>query len=469
MNKKNIILLIFSFLLFTVFACESPTDSTVTTALIDPTPGSTGPFTITYNSQLPEIMDKGRSRPFTANTDKKVVWKVEGSSEGSGTVISQNGELFIGEKEANITLTVSATAVDNPDDRNTIEVKVRGWKDISGNLEGKIINGGIGQDNAIGVLAYGVIDGHGRWVLAGADLGSSPGTIYPAIFYSDDNGETWNEARYTNAAHRPGAENSVVSILYDGPEDDKKFVMGTYCADVLWSYDGITWTMSGNIVRQTFPFSDAINPVVYGEVDKDGVSTGMYIAVGLSAEYAWTTDKSWKTNRPIWTKEIIKTNMTLRGEQVVTSTMQIRQFRYGTGVVNGNRVGMFFAQKIALLRPPQSKYQETDRFLYSTDGISWELLATEIIEDGPSWKSPVDEERLAALDFQSAPFPAGNGHIGQLRVTVDTKGDTLFAGDDAYSKQVDLAVVGGDYIMAVGSARRLAIAHKGAYTYTVTE
>jgi hypothetical protein len=351
-----------------------------------------------------------------------------------------------------------------------------GWKDLSGSLEGLISDGSnIAGNKAINVLSYGVVDGRGRWVLAGADpysRYSSSGTVYPVIFYSDDNGETWKEARFANPASRLGVDNFVVSITYDGPEGDKKFVLGTYFADVLWSYDGITWTMNSNVLSKPFPRAVSIRNVAYGgDVAVDGGSTGMYIANGGGeGEYAYaSTPRDWKTAMS-WKKVFMLDNMTINGKLVERprSFQRGMNVSYGTGKIDGVPTGMFFAQWLAARPPGSGAEQEENLNLYSVDGLHWEVLVAKTVEQESLftsysgtyyyWQMPVDEERLEALDFQ----PTLTGQ----NVSVDTKGEALFAGDDLSSKTVRFAVVGGDYIMAVGQGRRLAIAHKGEYTVT---
>jgi hypothetical protein len=445
--------------------CENPSGGTVTTALIDQT-GSTGSLSITYNSQLSEFMEKGKFRNFKIATGKKVDWKVEGGT-GSGTAIDQNGRLFIGEDETSITLTVRATAVDNPEEWGEREIKVRGWHEITENLKA------IFED--IGCIAY----NGSRWVAGGDDPASTPGWIIPAIAYSDDNGETWTKTEnFTKFAGEYWftAEEAVCSLIYDGPEGDKKFLLGTYCANVFWSYDGITWTKDVNVFNSNWPFARMVGELVYGEVDVNGVPTGMYIATSTTDENAYTTDtRDWAVGGKRWkTAPRMMQNLTWKGTPVDPPPYgRVMDIQYGTGMVDGIRRGIFFAQRIAVIRTnPSSPFpQETDMYLYSTDGFSWEALATKIDVSTNDrfngyWFSPVDKAGLATLAFQPAPPAGGSAWIYEFRPQIDTKGETLFAGNDAYSKEVKFALTGGGYIMAAGQGNRLAIAHEGAYTVT---
>jgi hypothetical protein len=374
----------------------------------------------------------------------------------------------VGENEASITLTVRATAVDNPEEWGEREIKVRGWHELSGNLEGIISLRGI---NA---LAYGTVNGGGRWVVAGEHPDSTGNTRISVIAYSDDNGTTWKKTNeFTNAG---GFDEQEVpaSLIYDGPEGGKKFVLGTSSAGIYWSDDGITWTKNANVFNHAYPRGSRVLNVVYGEVVVDGVPTGMYIATWHNGEYASSNPMNWAAGSQNWEKASMMENMTKSGEPVDLPERLVKamDIRYGTGIINGDRTGMFFAQWIAPRPPGSGSEEEEDMYLYSTDGFHWEALATEIkpelINHRDYWESPVDKTAIAALNFKPSSPAGGHNGVYSLTVAIDTNGETLFAGDDAYGydKKVAFAVVGGGYIMAVGEGRRLAIAHEGAYTIT---
>jgi hypothetical protein len=367
----------------------------------------------------------------------------------------------VGENEASITLTVRATAVDNPEEWGEREIKVRGWHELSENLKDIF--------EYVVCMAY----NGSRWVAGGDDPASTPGWRIPAIAYSDDNGETWTKTE--DFTKFPGeyeftAKEAVCSLIYDGPEGDKKFLMGTYCANVFWSYDGITWTKDVNIFNDSYPFADKVSLIVYGEAG--GVPR--YMAPSINDEYAYTTDtRDWKVSGKRWqTVPHMMKNITWKGTLLDPPPYsRAVDIQYGTGMVDGSRRGMFFARWIAVIRTnPSSPFpQETDMYLYSTDGFSWEALATKIDVSTDDlfngyWFSPVDEAGLAALAFQPAPPAGGSAKIYKYIPKIDTKGETLFAGNDEYSKEVRFAITGGGYIIAAGEGRRVAIAHEGAYT-----
>jgi hypothetical protein len=406
------------------------------------------------------FMDKGGTRTFSVRPRQEVTWTVEGGSEGGGTGINGNGKLSIGANEANITLIVRAETAAGA--WGTAEVKVRGWQELTQNLTEIIGDTSSILGGSICAMAYGVVDdiggSHGRWV-----AGAMHSAGVPVIAYSDDNGETWTEVHnFTKFAgeYQFTSGEQIRSLIYDGPEGDKKFLLGASGGNIYWSYDGITWTKDVNVFNFPFSRNQSLSVLAYGEVDVDGVPTGMYIAPGITEEYVYTTDTRWAVGGKRWNVVPMLKSMTLRGEPAVTTSTAMHNIHYGTGMVGGSRRGMFFARRIAVIRPPHNAAnQETDMYLYSTDGISWELLATEIIDIGGSWKSPVDEARLAALAFQPAPPAGGYARVYDYIPHIDTKGETPFA-------EVEFAITGGGYIMASDGGLRLAMAHEGAYAVT---
>jgi hypothetical protein len=239
MNKKNVLTAL-CVLLFVVSACENPTSGTVNTAL--DRNGNTGSLSITYNSQqLSEFMDKGRLRNFKIAPGKKVVLTVTGNSAGSGTTIDQNGGLFIGKDETSITLTVRAEAADG--EWGTAPVKVRGWQEITQNLA--VIFSDINY-RGVTAAAYGTTDGsRGRWVAAGNTVVDS---VLFSLAWSDDEGQTWTEVVNRDYSFGTGSagssapyllpEETVSYMIYDGPANDKKYVICTGFGNVFWSRDG---------------------------------------------------------------------------------------------------------------------------------------------------------------------------------------------------------------------------------------
>jgi hypothetical protein len=489
MKNKKTVFSALCLLLFTVSACENPTANPADTV---PKTSSTGTFRITYSNQLSEFMDKGSSRIFTADTDKKVGWTVTGNTKGSATAISSTGRLTVGANETSITLTVRAEVVGNPAEWGEYKVKVRGWHEITGRLEG-VIQG----SNAL-AYAEGVGSGRGRWVMAGWGTNSVPGDMYPVTCYSDDDGKTWvQDMRFRRTDKSQGSSIEFLtgyypelalarSFIYDGPAGDKKFVMGTSRGNIFWSRDGITWTKvwSGYVIPSesgghSDPTGLNLDNVVYGVVDTGAGIEGRYLVTGLPyGSYAWSRDAE------TWTQAerqyAYKRSNTITLSQAMPIRWRTIRLRYGTGKVGGVPTNMFFAHWTAPRPPGMGVPQEVDLNLYSTDSINWTTLADAnpeeiwyFNEDHSIWYwmgrdanmaldssvLAMDRDALAALDFQSRP-------LSGYRVMVDTKGETLFAGDDEYSKQVNFAVVGGGYIMAVGEGRRLAIAHEGAYTVT---
>jgi hypothetical protein len=402
-------------------------------------------FTGAVTSKVTGFMSKGKSRQFRVNPGEAVRWEVQGGSEGGGTTISDSGSLSVGANEANITLTVKAISNESDEVLGTATVKVRGWHEITENLSGLIWNESNKADISLGIsaAAYGIVNdvggSHGRWVVAGTSSSTiSMQTLIPVIVYSDNDGETWAEGmNFANVA-KPGMgkalleEEVVKSLIYDGPEGDKKFIMGTYCGNIFWSYDGINWTKVWNVFNLVYggnrldPLGIPLYFIIYGTVNVNGVPTDRYIATGPSGMFAYSSDgKVWEKSDTL----------------MLHNNFSISLIQYGTG--NGN-TKMFYAEYIA--PPPGSgAVQEDDVFLYSIDGANWTSLT---------------EGELTALNFQAAP-PAG-AYQG-VTLSIDTKGEAVFAGDDNFTKKVNFVAAGNGYIMAVGNGRRAAIAHQGAY------
>jgi hypothetical protein len=203
---------------------------------LDP-PVPPGSLDITFEGT--GIMDKGDTRQFSAN--RAVTWTVEGGSAEGGTGITAGGLLTVGADEANITLTVKAVS----GEYNAAEtVKVKGWKTITSGIAGTI---------------KGITYGAGKWVAAG---GTSE------IAYSTD-GESW-----TGAANLSPSDVAINAVVYDGPENNKKFIaLGG--SVIYYSTDGIDWT---GVTITTDDAKFMFNGAAYGN--------GIFIAVGRSTTTA---------------------------------------------------------------------------------------------------------------------------------------------------------------------------------------
>jgi hypothetical protein len=502
MKNKKTVLSALCLLLLTVSACENPTGGTDNTNL-----GKTGGTgTLSVTSRISGFMDKGGyTRTFSVSPKQAVTWTVEGTSEKSKTAIGQDGKLSIGANEASITLTVKATAVDNPAEWGTAEVKVRGWIDLSAGLEGKVFD--VANYTAgIYALAYaeGLGTGKGRWVMSGAGINSKKGDTYPVTLYSDDNGETWvQDTRFLRGPQSQGESigfltgyypEIAASFIYDGPAGDKKFVMGTARGNIFWSRDGITWTkVWSNYVMppessggHSDPPGFSLSTLVYGEVDTGEVTEGRYLV-----SFPVTARNAWSKDAETWTEAERKYPYLRTDTKTFNQAMPARDYRphlrYGTGMVNGVRKGVFLA-RVDMSGLPGTGVGVTgalvDLNLYTADGINWTTLADRdpdtiwwrndpydywwwlgrnpVTNEPDASVTAMDREALAALDFRPAPLTGGNRSTIVLPLQIDTKGDLAFP--------AHFFVTGGDYVMAVGeNARKLAIAHRGAYAESYPE
>ncbi|MDR1257608.1 MAG: hypothetical protein LBJ86_07670 [Spirochaetaceae bacterium] len=231
------------------------------------------------------IMSKGGTRQFTANRTA-VTWTVEGGSKGGGSAISETGLLTVGDDEANITLTVKAVS---GEDTTAKTVKVKGWKDITANLA-KIIDGNInsmGQGKYMGIEAAAY--GNGTWVVAGY---SAANWYYGAVAWSKDEGETW-----TKVALPLVYNESINTIIYDGPEGGKQFIIGgnrnNTTGAVYRSTDGVNWTRVSNVMPAVVGnVRGPVNQLVYGEVEGGGI----YIATNGTNVFAYSSDGITWTN-----------------------------------------------------------------------------------------------------------------------------------------------------------------------------
>ncbi|MDR1257603.1 MAG: hypothetical protein LBJ86_07645 [Spirochaetaceae bacterium] len=214
---------------------------------LDP-PVPPGSLDITFEGT--GIMDKGDTRQFTAN--RAVTWTVEGGSEKGGTSITAGGLLTVGADEANITLTVKAAS---GGDTATETVKVKGWKTITSGTEI------FGTNQPINGITYGA----GKWVAVGGKPSTSQVDGTPKIAYSTD-GESW-----TAVTNLSPSKESINAVVYDGPENGKKFIALADKGIIYYSTDGIDWT---GVTVTTGDDKFVFNGAAYGN--------GTFIAVGWS-------------------------------------------------------------------------------------------------------------------------------------------------------------------------------------------
>jgi hypothetical protein len=462
-------------ILFVLTACEQAQNGMGTGVLDGANTGTeTKLFTITGSSTGP--LKRGSSRQFVVNPKYDVTWTVEGADPNGGTVITltetKRGSLKVGKDETNRTLTVKAASVENPEAFNTITVAVDGipavWTELTAGLKGYITYRTnnwywftVGVDDVslgINVLAYGegVGPGKGRWVLGGGsdfrnglDDSGNGYHFWPVMVYSDDDGDTWTEI-HTNPALL--YQENTICLIYDGPPDDKKFVLGTGRGNVFWSYDGITWKKVTDIFPSFTPANGLkyVYQVLYGDIDANG-GRGRYIAVGTRGRFTWSDDggKTWGPH------------YTTADERYVYESPLPGVFpgadgvfvRYGTGIINGsgNRVKMFF------MEGTNHKIEGNAIHSYSLDGIDWVIL---------------DEDKVAAVDFKPTATPGGaNRGISWLDqadtsailfateeiepYTVWGEPDTLVE-HEGVNKHVNFVAYGNGKYLAVGLGRRLA-------------
>jgi uncharacterized repeat protein (TIGR02543 family) len=426
-------------------------------------------FTITGAGSAP--LKRDSTRQFTVNPKYAVTWTVEGNTD-SGTAVTAlsdtNGRLKVGANETSKTLIVKAASVENPQTFSTIAVTVADplqppvvWTELTDGLKGLISNrasgwktfyvGGGGSSFGIKVLAY----GNGRWVAGGgSDRDSDPEggngkQNYPVMAYSEDDGDTWTEI---HTSPELTYQELPQSLIYDGPADDKKFILSTERGSVFWSVDGIQWTRVSQVLPGYAPVNsiDYLRQVVYGDIDRADGGRGVYLVRGERGRYTWSHDGG-KT----WVKHYADTDW----KYVYTSEVDIYPgcdsmlIRYGTGINNGKRVNMFFGTGQNYVQP--GSYTEAVN-VYSLDGIDWAAL---------------EENKVAALDFKPAPPAGANQELSWLD-EADT-GALLFAtevtepytwGDKTgtleegpgVNKHVEFVAYGNGKFLAVGLGRRLA-------------
>jgi hypothetical protein len=439
-------------LLLALTACEQAHDGGGTGS-----PDSPGTeehvFAITGGGSGP--LKRGGTWVFAVNPQYAVTWTVEGNTDSGTAIIERNatsGRLTIGENETNRTLTVKAASVENPQVFNTVTVTVDGlpavWTDLTAGLEGLITNkasgwktfhvGVGGSSFGIKVLAY----GNGRWVAGGGsddpylEEGTAGKQNYPALAYSDDDGDTWTKI---HTSPELTYEELPQCLIYDGPAEDKKFILSTERGSVFWSVDGIMWTRVTQVLPGYAPADsiDYLRQVLYGDIGADG-GTGIYLVLGERGRYTWSRDGG-KT----WAKHYADTDWRYAADcNGIT-------IRYGSGVIDGKRVKMFFGAGY-------KKTLENKVHSYSLDGENWVTL---------------NEDTVAAVDFKPNPPAGANKELSWLDET-DTSA-LLFAPEvtepyawwgktgvieegPGVNTHAEFVAYGNGKYLAVGLGRRLA-------------
>jgi hypothetical protein len=448
-------------ILFVLTACEQVQDSGV--ASKQDSPGTEEKlFTITSGSA--GSLNRGSTRVFVVNPKYDVTWTVEGNTDGGTTITGRtatSGSLTVGENETNRTLTVKAMSVENPQAFNTVTVTVDGipavWTELTTRLKGLITNATntltwfrVGVTSAsfgVKVLAYGegVGTGKGRWVVGGgSDYHESyapvAGYLYPVMAYSDDDGETWAEI-HTALLY----QELPMSLIYDGPAGDKKFILSTGKGSVFWSEDGIKWTKVSNVLPGHAP-SDSINymrQVIYGDIDRADGGKGIYIVRGQNGRYTWSHDgKTWA--RQAAAKDWKYVYVPKAGESSSFEGL----LQYGAGIIDGKRVKMFFGEGYLGRR-------ENVIHCYSLDGENWVNL---------------DEAKVDALGFKPNPPGGANKDLSWLD-EADTSSLNFAVDETIYtlgeesgvieegpgvSSHAEFVAYGNGKFLAVGKGRRLA-------------
>jgi hypothetical protein len=447
---------------FTLTGCDQASGS-VGSGAGAPNPGASGGggdspeeplFTGAVSSVDTSPIAKGAKRQFSVNAKVPVKWEVTGNSEGGGTSISDDGVLTVGKKEASITLVVRAisaeeTAKSAGEELGTAEVKLQGWKDLTGKLssifaDGDPASSGLGAFDGITAAAY----GNGRWVIAGH---SAEDWWYTAVAWSDDEGETWHEAEIPAIY-----EEFIFSIAYNG----ERFVLGDYLSHGFYSPDGAVWTKVLNVVPPILTSKpDLRNPlrnIVYGEVD----GGGLFIAANSSSHFSTSTDG---------------VNWTYRGAAEEGNTAALHYAAYGSGLLDGKRVKMFkgwglgtavYSVNGVSWTPLTAEAEAALRFVPSVpksgyDGIGVQAVNT---SSGPMFKDPIftgGKKGSANVSFSGSyvPAPADDGSVSAYILKPARASSVKWD----YEKHVKFIVPGGGKYLAVGVGNRAAIAHAEAF------
>jgi hypothetical protein len=433
-------------------------------------------FTGIVSSAETGIIGRGETRQFTLDTDidAPVTWTVTGNvAEGEGedkTSISEDGLLTVGKKEDGLTLIVRAES--GGEELGTAAVKIKIWKDITANLDYIIADGksdSVGGAKYAGITA--VAYGNGTWVVAGY---SADNWYYPALAYSKDGGDTWHQV---NLFPPPGYNESINTIIYDGPEGDKKFIVGGEINNNsgygYYSKDGVKWTrvrvMPSVLPGDSTPRSP-ISRLVYGEVEGGGI----YIATNGTNVFAYSSDGiTWTYKDDNGNKmEVIKE----KGSHVM------QHIAYGSGLVDGERVPMFRAWGLHT----DAANKRAD--VYSTNGTSWTRITAE--EAAAMHFIPVcpDSYAYSGKGLRTLDFTTGDMFTGVIWRSYGYKvfsgispgiamyslcpdDETVYIYDDSipspppyyYNNYVKYVVSNGSKYMAVGVGNHAAIAHAEAF------
>lgn len=403
-----------------------------------PEPEPEAEFTGAVSSEETGIIAKGATRQFTADTDAEVIWTVDGSA---GTTIDETGLLSVGKSEANITLKIRAES--DGAVLGTAAVKVKGWKDISEQLSAIFSSGyGVGgsRDTGITAAAY----GGGVWVIAGHSVEDWK---YPAVAWSDDDGETWHKAETPLSK-----EEYCNSIVYGGPPGKEKFVIGGYLGNAIYSTDGKKWSRSDLHFKSWSGSGTSRNPLrytAYGEV-KDG---GLFVTSNGTSEFAYSSD----------------------GEKWTKGDGKLSLLCYGAGLVEGGSVNMFTAAA-------------DGGAVYSVNGIDWTqdeaggLHFIPAVPDAGYNNIPVQAMDTKPSSKKSSMFYqqifTGKHGTGNFS-TMSESGKYVPCPDDSsvyvyqsaynsgssykYANYVNFIVPGGGKYLAVGAGYRAAIAHAEAF------
>jgi hypothetical protein len=458
-------------ILFALTACEQPQDSGNANGLDNSSTGAEEKlFAITGSGAGP--LTRGGTRVFAVNPQYNVTWTVEGNTDSGTTITERNatsGSLAIGANETNRTLTVKATSVKNPQVFNTVTVTVDGlpavWTELTEGLKGLITNRVNGwkffhiyADSAsfgIRALAYGegVGMGQGRWIVGGGsdrhpdEPYTNGGHLWPVVAYSDDDGDTWEEVNIPLLYEEP-----TYCIMYDGPPDDKKFILSTGRGNVFWSYDGLAWTK----FQYVFPGYTApdspyeIDQVIYGDIDANN-GRGRYLALGVNGQFTWSDDggKTWERHYTAETRRYV-----YRSEEDLYPGWDSSSIRYGTGIIGRKRVKRFFGTGQNYVQP--GNYTEAVN-VYSLDGIDWVALK---------------EHEVAAVDFKPTATPGGANKALSWLDQADTSAlnfapeatepytywgvEGTLKVEPEVNKHVEFVAYGNGKFLAVGKGRRLA-------------
>jgi hypothetical protein len=265
--------------------------------------------------------------------------------------------------------------------------------------------------------------------------------------YSDNDGETWTEIQTTPTLLY---EEDTLCIIYDGPPDDRKFILSTGKGNVFWSYDGIKWTKFQFVHPGYAPenTTDRIRQVIYGDIDANG-GKGRYLAVGVKSRFTWSDDGG-KT----WVQHYADTDW-----RYVADCDSIT-VQYGTGIISGKREKMFFGAGVKGTIIGEGANQSTlinEVHCYSLDGIDWVTLGEDTVDaldfepatpGGASgylsWEDEADTSALLFATEVTEPYTSPWGGTGTLKE------------GPGVNKHADFVAYGNGKYLAVGKGRRLA-------------